>query len=577
MRRFLILCAFTVLAGSIYVYPDVRFIAEEAGDFKGITLTGTADEAYYLSKLNDVYKGDYRMASAGLYEHRNDPWLVPPYFETLIGLTGKALELPVQYLDIVLSFLFPVIIFWLIYALVYYLSDSRQLGMLGACGMLFGYALFTGSRDIFINIMSFKYSEPLWFLRPFSPQLIYIPFIISLILIFLFIDTRKKWRLVLIALSIASLNYLHLYLWAFLFSGLTVWLVVSIFQRNQVVWKNIIIILIFTIFLAIPYWINHYRVSLFPSYEFLEKNFGMEYSRRPILPLSYILASSMILILNKKRSPPKVFYFLLSFLAGGILCLNQQIITGKIMETVHFSNYTNKTFLIIAFISSLNKVRLTGNISERLPEKLKRRIITTIFSSVMIFLAISGFAQQNNYYHKVKGVYSEFQSLRCPIDWLNNNTAKEDVVLTDSIKFGSFIFVRNMLLYTRNYYYLSIDCASLISREEKENRILLAMRFFKYPLWEAESVFNFSNCIIFLGMSSRYNLVKNAGEYAAGLKSRYVYFMSKDGIELLRNYKVDYVLVGKKDHLFNAIEREYPDLAKVFDNANYKIFRLRRI
>ena len=247
------------------------------------------------------------------------------------------------------------------------------------------------------------------------------------------------------------------------------------------------------------------------------------------------------------------------------------------METVHFSNYTNKTFLIIALISSLNKVRLTGNISERLPEKLKKRIITIILSSVMVFLAILGFAQQNNYYHRVKGVYSEFQSLRGPIDWLNNNTAKEDVVLTDSIKFGSFVFVRNLLLYTRNYYYLSLECHSLMPLEEKMHRVLSAMRFFDYPPEEAEAIFRYCQCLIFSGMSGRYNLVKDEDGRVLAANKKYADFMRENPLDLLKLYRVDYVLIGKKDHLYETAWDKYPSLVKVFDDGAYKIFRFNRI
>jgi len=131
----------SILIGGIYIYPDIRFILEEGKNFKGITLTGTGDEAFYLAKLNAIYKGDYRISSIGLYEHRKDICLMPPFYEIAIGLAGKSLNIPVPYLDIILSFIFPVVIFWLIYIFTYCLSGSRALGILGGSVILLGCSL----------------------------------------------------------------------------------------------------------------------------------------------------------------------------------------------------------------------------------------------------------------------------------------------------------------------------------------------------------------------------------------------------------------------------------------------------
>lgn len=572
LRRFLIFFILTILIGSIYIYPDIRFILELGKDFKGITLTGTPDEAFYLARLNGVYKGDYRLANIGLYEHRNDLWIVPPYFEVAIGLMGKALNIPVPYLDIILSFLFPVIIFWLFFMLIYYLSRSQRLGILGACSILLGYALFTTDFNIFREIMTFKYSQPLWFLRPFSPQLIYIPFILSLLLIFLFIDTDKKWRLILIALSITSLNYLHLYLWTFLFVGLGIWLIIAMVRRDRPICKNLIIVLILSLLLSLTFWLNLYRVTLSPNYAFLKEMFGAEYSRMPFIPFAYILIGSIILFWNRE-SEIKNFYFLLTFLLSGLVCLNQQIITGMIIEPFHFSSYTNKTFLIIALIGSLNKIRWPKKLLEKVLYNCKTYIPHIGFVLWIGFLLFTASVQQNNYYQRNKKMYTDLQSLAGAVNWLNHHTKKEDVILTDSIEFPSFIFVRNLLLYTTNYHYLSLECHSLISRLEMENRILSAMRFFEYSSEEAEQVFNYADGLNFFGMSARYGVVKDIDRYILKLKERYRAFMDKSPIDLLGQYKLDYILVGKKDRLFNTIESEYPELVKVFDDSNYKIFR----
>jgi len=61
------------------------------------------------------------------------------------------------------------------------------------------------------------------------------------------------------------------------------------------------------------------------------------------------------------------------------------------------------------------------------------------------------------------------------------------------------------------------------------------------------------------------------------LKNRYRDLMNKEAIDLLRRYKIDYVLLGKNDHLFNTIENRYTHLIRVYDDGNYKIYKFNKI
>lgn len=85
----------SLIIGTIFIYPDLRFIKELGPDFKGITLTDSMDEVFYLARLNGVYKGDYRLANVGIYEHQNVPWTIPPFLEVIIAKIGKMIGLSV--------------------------------------------------------------------------------------------------------------------------------------------------------------------------------------------------------------------------------------------------------------------------------------------------------------------------------------------------------------------------------------------------------------------------------------------------------------------------------------------------
>ena len=216
-------------------------------------------------------------------------------------------------------------------------------------------------------------------------------------------------------------------------------------------------------------------------------------------------------------------------------------------------------------MASLNKIGFPRDILKKLG-----------FTVLVGFLFFSGFMQQHNYYHRDKKVYSDLQSIAGAFNWLNNNTMKEDVVLTDSIKYPGFVFVRTFLLYTKNYHYLGMDALSPMPRKEREYRILSAMRFFGYSLEEAEAIFNYGGALIFFDLSAVEGVVKDVDGYITKLKNKYINFMSKDSIDLLSRYKIDYVLIGKEDHLFDAIKNKYPDFIKVFDDSNYRIYKFNK-
>ncbi len=563
-RRIIVFIALSLIIGSIYIYPDIRFIVELGDKFKGITLTAMPDEGFYLARLNAVYNGDYRLANIGLYEHRNDLWLTPPYFEVIIGLAGKMLGIPIVYLDIILSFIFPVIIFWLIYLLALKLSNSMYLGILTGLSIIMAYNLFSFNPVLVKSILVGSYHIlGLWFMRPFSPQLIYIPFIFSLLAVYCFIDSKTIWKLFIVSIPIAILNYLHIHLWIFIGAGLSVWFLISVFNKDKLVVKNILFIILSSLILAIPFWLNYYKVTLDPNYQFLELMFGTDYTHKPIIPFGYILLSIFALYLNKDANLKKLF-FVLSFLIGGLLCLNQQILTGKIIEPLHWTSYTNKTFLLIALITGLNKI---------MPKDSHKVIKNIIFIFVVSFLFFIGFIQQHNYYNAHKNTFQERQNLSGVITWLNTNTSKNDVILTESIDLYSLEFVRMLMLYTHNYYYLAREASSLISEDEFQYRLLAVMWYFRYTKEEAYNIIEFSNGVNVASMSARYGVLKNKDEYLHKIKIKYNDLMSKDPLSLIRQYKIDYLLIKKGDRSFENIESIYPSLNKIFDDGYCKIYK----
>jgi hypothetical protein len=361
------------------------------------------------------------------------------------------------------------------------------------------------------------------------------------------------------------LNYLHIHLWLFVYAGLGAWFLLSVFNKDRLFIRNILFILFSSFILTIPFWTNYSKVALDPNYQFLEKIFGTDYTHRLIIPFGYPLLTMLALYLNKDLNSKK-FFFLLSFLIGGLLCLNQQIITGKIIEPVHWTSYTNKTLLLIALIVGLRRI---------VPKSFSLVTRRVIFYFIISFLFFTGYIQQVNYYNANKKTFQGMQSLSGAITWLNANTKKDDVILTESIGHPRSGLLRIWMLYTRNYYYLAREAHSLISEEESQYRLLSAMHFFRYTKEEAYKIIEYMDGLHFVCMPARYGILKGKDVYLNKIKIKYDNLMSKDPSLLIKRYEVDYLLIEKESRFFESITNIYPYLSKVFDDGFVRIFKFK--
>lgn len=567
----------SLIIGSIFVYPDIRFIKELGPDFKGITLTGNVDEVYYLARLNGVYKGDYRLANVGIYEHQNAPWTIPPFLEVIIAKIGKMVGLSVTQLDICLSFFLPILLFWLIYFLIFKLTDSKKIGIIGGGSVILGYDLFTSNLSLLKAVfLEFNCPRPLWFLRPVSPQLNYVPFLLSMLLIYISLTSKRKLvlKLILTSVCMGSLTYVSPYYFSFVLSGLAVWLLASLIQKRFFVFKKIITICVLSLVISIPFWLHSLVIFSHPAFSYLSEKFAVMATRRPIFPIFYIFISILVIFLNRNAKYSR-FWFLTSFLIGGFLCLNQQILTGKIMEPVHWRSYTNRTFIIIAFAVSLQPLYLylVRSILSIDSKKLKY-FKNLAFGFCICFLIFISLLQQNNYYKQNKPFYLQPQSLSAPFNWFNNNTQKDDVILIDPFDQinGEMpsISPGHILAYTHNFVYTGMLSDSLLTKEETEYRYLSALSFFRHPLNEAYQFFSYNNGVFFRGMEAliAYGGTQISQEYLFHLENKYKNFFKKDQLKLIKKFRVNYIFVKDSRSLKN-----YLFLKKVYDDGKYRIYK----
>lgn len=543
-RKLLVLFVLFIAVGLIHVYPDIRFIWELGGNFKGVPLMGAADESVYLSRITGViYRNDLRLANVGVYGHQDDPIYQPSMAEVVEGLIGKACGLNAWQVDIVATFLFPGLLCLLIYLLVNEISSSFKVGILASLAVTLGYYWITPNFWAILGLSPSYFGQALFFVRPISPQLHFIPFVLTLYFISMVCLKQNYFFVVPSGITAGLLFYTSIYYWTFIYAGLFVLLIIGLFRKRFNTIKNFLCVYLISFTIGIPYLLSASALNSLPFFsEIFMRGGGLD-TRRYILPITEIAFLVFLVVMRFIFKEKKEYlYYMIAFVAGGLTCLNQQVITGKTVEPMHWQSYTNKVFIIICLFA----------IATFILKKTKVKLFNfdlLFYPACFLFLTL-GIIQQNIYYSARSGIFRDLQNMGGILQYIHKEIPADAVILTDPFRLEE---ERMISVFTKNYPYISDSffIASSISDREIEERYLFALNFYGYTVSEAQNLFSYLHGGLFRGMqvyssyggSSEKNLV-----YIDGLKSRYAALSGQDPLALLRKYKIDYVLLSEANN-----------------------------
>jgi hypothetical protein len=243
-----------------------------------------------------------------------------------------------------------------------------------------------------------------------------------------------------------------------------------------------------------------------------------------------------------RKARKETLYYLASFLVAGLICQNQQIITGEYITDVYTRIYLGKTFLIVSVVTGL--AVYLKKITAIRPRAIKI-LNLSIYLIIFIFM-VYGILEQHNYYRHNYKTIQGYQNFAGAFRWLKANTSPRDVILTDPVDDHDWELWKLMILYTNNNFYLSLPSGSLISKEETEKRYLYAMRYFGYSLTDARGFFS-KRPTFFVGLSASraYNPDFDAALYTEELARKYELLFNKEPLGLLREFKVDLIFVKR--------------------------------
>ncbi|MCF7835511.1 MAG: hypothetical protein K9M15_00070 [Candidatus Marinimicrobia bacterium] len=567
--------------GVVCIAPHIVFRVSMGDEYKGIYLMQTANELEYLSRMQEIVDGHWSLGSVPFYEYKESkPFIPPSAFELSFAFISKISGVSVSNLVIVSKFFLPAFLFFLIYFFVRQITKRKDLlrnkinAIIAGATVVLGYDLVDYRSLISYSKGVFSPNDFLIWTRPGNP-------ILGGILIYLFLLVVWKlyrsenyrplyvfWAGIILALGITS----YFFTWGIILSLSGLLFFAGLIKKRYKFLKSLVFAVISGVLLSLPYFINIFSMAGDPVYAQSSARVGLFLGHTPIV--NKFLVFSLIMFLGMsflvwKISKKNIFkkdwwLFALSLILAGFIALNQQVITGKTVWPFHFVQYTIPLALTALFIIFYN-----FSISYK-------KFLRWVWWGAMFVFAFSslcfGVYVQASTYKQSFETYKEKQKYTDVFEWIDNNSEKDCVVLSEDHDF----FNRNLLVFTHCNTYLAETTGYLVPFDRFYYNYLVNTRlkgvkedeienYIEDNAWQTAVYLYGTEGLQYGGESPSFKNIKGS------LIADYKDFLKKDFVEAVKKHKVDYLVVdtsrgGISLELKNELER----IVKIGDVIIYK-------
>lgn len=525
--------------GVITLVPQLLAIKNLGDRWQGVYPIVNDDEVYYLARGQEIVDGYYFLSNPYLYEHKDGSpmqfWL--PDF--LLAYPLKILNVPVVLGYKFYDFIWPVLLALLSYVIIFNLSGSKKLSLLGTAFLHVG---------MFLNLFN----------RSPSPQFIFIFWLALALFIILYEKTAHKKYLILSTLTFGLLFYMYPYYWTYYVILFFVYIILRFLFERKFAWKNYFFLLLGGGLISIPYFISLWQSSKFPFYKESVVRLGLLYTHFPsgirIVFFGLLILGFFIWSAYKKRlTLNNISLLILSGVLACIIAVNQHIITGKNLEFSSHYFHLSVAWYVFSFAYL---------ISVWLPLRKNAVWLARSVSLFLIGWIVFSMVSTVNAQIKPNQQEIEWQKYGPILDWLRENTVKDSVVFANQ-ELSSLIPA-----YTSdNVFYAREANLFFISNNEIEERFILNHYWDDFTddfikknersIWGTQFINNYIH-----------NQSKNKVRKIFGLKlSQYerlpqveierikkiaVELKNDDFFKLIKKFKIDYLIWDKKNRELNS-------------------------
>ena len=451
-----------ILVSVITAFPQVYFRIDHKDLYQeGAQVIEMLPHGPWAQRVREIQDG-HGLGNIHQKEGKNDPYVYQPLGPMVVAYAGSIFNLDINNTLLLSRFVLPFIIFLFIYGFVLLVSRDKFAALASSAVILLADSIlsYSGISAILSGVSPDHF---LRLARPVNPAVIYL-FLFPFLLFFWqfyrshsaqgFEGTRKgNWKYGALSVIVLGLNfYNYFYTWTYLYAFGGILILLLMIQRN---WKQVLRIgsvFVGGAFVAIPYFINMYRASQFPTFEDLGISSGIILSHQPLFVGSSIFIALLFFIFLFPRIDKEKYLFALALLLTPFLTMNQQVFTGRLMQPDHYHWFFHKplavSFVLITIFYLFDRRHLD--------------LYKKIFAIVVITssLATAVFIQAYSYQYDSRDggeIAIERQKYGPVMDWLNSNVEKEAQI------FGTNDTAEMIVLYTslNVLYHDGICCTSI--------------------------------------------------------------------------------------------------------------------
>lgn len=352
-----LLIVLAVAIGGIYSSFHLFCLHDRGWTYDGTLVfsifTQARDNDYYVALLREVYEGNYALSNPYLSEYKNGD--VPPLMTFpvyAVGFLGKALPIDLQTFIILIDFLVPALIFGAAYLMFMALLNSPRPSILGAFmlvmtpQLLFLPQLWQYLKElplrlygIIPSVLVTAHGSFGTFGRTLHPKFAYVFLLLALYWFFLALMKRSIRHTVFSIVAGSIVSYTYVYTSTYLYTVLGSCFLIALALRERWYIRISLITLGSILAASLPFWLN---VFFTQSAGHHRMTWG-ELQRGPTLTSDVLLLLACVaislLLWRRKIISNRIMMVCTALPASSFICMNQQVITGIVVEPWHYQLY----------------------------------------------------------------------------------------------------------------------------------------------------------------------------------------------------------------------------------------------
>lgn len=541
---------FSIIVGLLSITPHFLAVRAIGSEYQGVPFLFNDDEDTYLGRIQEIIDGHPSVASPAFYEYKNWPVLLPPVNEYVYAAPTLLFGVSPEKTLLVAKFLGPALLFFLVYWLTFLLIEGseekgRKLTAIATALLVtLGYDFVDFKYAWSVLLGSHAGTSLSVWTRPVNPIMGAILLYSLLILVWRVIKKQSIYSLVLAGIILGGMvGYFFSWGVGVAFVGT---LFILFLGRSEIkLAKKVGYICLVSFLTSLPFWINTLKQVLSSSdgRELAARN-GMYFNHIPIFNKFNAAAIILFLLFSwyffyrqkeiKSLTTSHWWLFSLSLLVSGVVVFNQQVITGRTIWPYHFVQYTIGMGMVAIMVCGFYCLR-----------PFFPRLWSVMMIMIVGLCLVYGGISARTYVYKLND-FREFQTNKPLFSWLKSKAGAECVVLVNEDSLDTV--TRRVPAFTQCDTYTAPWVFAGVPSDRIYYNYLIKLRLQTVDPQTIRAYLDNNPAQIrsnfFANWDQRFKRVSD--DWQEPIKEQitkdYPEFAKKDFAEVLRKYRLDYVV-----------------------------------